>query len=379
MHYDIILLGAGCSSMQLLHAMLRTSNGKKLSILILEKEQDFPEKSWCFWSKNHTEYDSLVSKKWNQIEFFTDGYALHKAINPYQYKYIHSQTFFDFHLDLIHKSGNVDFFREEVLSVDRNDQIFSVKTTKTTFTATQVFSSMYTQGQLRKNELLLWQHFYGFFIKTEKPVFNKDVFRMMDFRIPQSSTGSHFIYILPFSETEALVEFTAFSSVESYKDSQYKDYLATYIQTHFLTNYQISRIERGKIPMTNAQANTDNLVGIIPIGGRAGAIKPSTGYAFNRIRKNTEKLLEANFGLESNNSFNQTRFQFYDTLLLQIIKTEPERIQDVMEQLFRNNELTTILKFLDEETTMMEDLKIFTRLPIPLFLNQVKHYMYGRI
>ena len=42
---------------------------------------------------------------------------------------------------------------------------------------------------------------------------------MMDFRTPQSATGSHFIYILPFSETEALVEFTAFSSVESYADT----------------------------------------------------------------------------------------------------------------------------------------------------------------
>ena len=379
MHYDIILLGAGCSSMQLLHAILRRSDGKKLRILILEKEQDFPEKSWCFWSKNATEYDSLVSKKWNQIEFFTDGYALHKAIDPYQYKYIHSQTFFDFHVDLIHKSDNVDFFREEVLGVDRNDQIFSVKTTKTTYTATKVYSSMYTQGQLQKNELLLWQHFYGFFIKTEKPVFNKDVFRMMDFRIPQSNTGSHFIYILPFSETEALVEFTAFSSIESYTDTEYKEYLATYIQTYFPTNYQITRIERGKIPMTNAQANTDSLDGIIPIGGRAGAIKPSTGYAFNRIRMNTKTLIEANFGIKSTNSFKQTRFQFYDTMLLQIIKTEPERIQDVMGKLFRNNELITILKFLDEETSILEDLKIFTKLPIPLFLNQVKQYMNSRI
>jgi len=379
MHYDIILLGAGCSSMQLLHAILRTSDGKKLRILILEKEQDFPEKSWCFWSKNATEYDSLVSKEWNHIEFFTEGYALHKAIDPYQYKYIHSQTFFDFHVDLIHKSDNVDFFREEVLGVDRNDQIFSVKTTKTTYTATKVYSSMYTQGQLQKNELLLWQHFYGFFIKTEKPVFNKDVFRMMDFRIPQSNTGSHFIYILPFSETEALVEFTAFSSIESYTDTEYKEYLATYIQTHFRTNYQITRIERGKIPMTNAQANTDSLDGIIPIGGRAGAIKPSTGYAFNRIRMNTKTLIEANFGIKSTNSFKQTRFQFYDTMLLQIIKTEPERIQDVMGKLFRNNELTTILKFLDEETSVLEDLKIFTKLPIPLFLNQVKQYMNSRI
>ena len=379
MHYDLIILGAGCSSMQLLHAMLRTSNGKKLRILILEKEQDFPEKSWCFWSKNAAEYDSLVSKKWNQIEFFTNSYALHKAINPYQYKYIHSQTFFDFHVDLIHKADNVDFFREEVLSVDRNDEIFSVKTTKTTYTAAKVYSSMYTQSELRKNELLLWQHFYGYFIKTEKPVFNKDVFRMMDFRTPQSATGSHFIYILPFSETEALVEFTAFSSVESYTDTAYNDFLSTYIQTHFPTKYQITRIERGKIPMSNAQPNTDNLDGIIPIGGRAGAIKPSTGYAFNRIRKNTQALFSDDFGSLKTPFFNQNRFQLYDTLLLQIIKTNPQKINLVMEQLFRKNNPTTILKFLDEETTILEDLSIFSRLPIPLFLNQLKNYVKNRI
>ena len=379
MHYDLIILGAGCSSMQLLHGLLQTPHGKTLRILLLEKEQNFPEKSWCFWSNNETTYDSLVSKNWNKIEFFTTNFSLNKTINPYQYMYIDSHTFFDYHLDLIHRSSNVDFVREEVVSIDKSDHIFNVKTTKSTYTASKVYSSMYNQSQLKDDALVLWQHFYGYFIKTEKPVFAADVFRMMDFRVPQSTTGSHFIYILPFSETEALVEFTAFSTLESYTDTQYKGYLADYIHTHVPANYQITKIERGKIPMTTALPNADTLPGMVSIGGRAGAIKPSTGYAFNRIRKNTEKLLATNIGLESTNSMNRTRFQFYDTLLLQIIKTEPERIQDVMEQLFRNNELTTILKFLDEETTMIEDLKIFTRLPISLFLNQVKQYISSRV
>jgi lycopene beta-cyclase len=365
--------------MQLLHGLLRTPHGKTLRILLLEKDQNFPEKSWCFWSHTETTYDHLVSKNWNKIEFHTHNFSLTKTINPYQYKYIDSQTFFDYHLDLIDTSSNVDFVREEVVRIDKSDEIFSIKTTKSTYTASKVYSSIYTPSQLQENTLVLWQHFYGYFIKTEKPVFTSDVFRMMDFRVPQSATGSHFIYILPFSETEALVEFTAFSTLESYTDTQYKNYLAEYIQAHLPTNYQITKIERGKIPMTTALPNADTLPGMVPIGGRAGAIKPSTGYAFNRIRKNTETLLEANFGLESTNSMNRTRFQFYDTLLLQIIKTEPERIKEVMEQLFRNNKLTTILKFLDEETSVLEDLKIFTRLPISLFLNQVKQYMKSRI
>ena len=50
-----------------------------------------------------------------------------------------------------------------------------------------------------------------------------------------------------------------------------------------------------------------------------------------------------------------------------------------MEQLFRKNNPTTILKFLDEETTILEDLSIFSRLPIPLFLNQLKNYVKNLI
>lgn len=131
--------------------------------------------------------------------------------------------------------------------------------------------------------------------------------------------------------------------------------------------------------MTNALPSATAMDGIIPIGGRAGAIKPSTGYAFNRIRKNTLALVSDGFESESNSFFKENRFNLYDTLLLQIIKTEPQKINLVMEQLFRNNKLSTILKFLDEETTLLEDLSIFSRLPIPLFLNQLKNYCKYRI
>ena len=55
------------------------------------------------------------------------------------------------------------------------------------------------------------QHFQGIEVKTKQPCFDKDMAILMDFRVDQSK-GMHFIYLLPYSATEALVESTLFST-----------------------------------------------------------------------------------------------------------------------------------------------------------------------
>ena len=55
------------------------------------------------------------------------------------------------------------------------------------------------------------QHFQGIEVKTKQPCFDKDMAILMDFRVDQSK-GMHFIYLLPYSTTEALVESTLFST-----------------------------------------------------------------------------------------------------------------------------------------------------------------------
>ena len=53
----------------------------------------------------------------------------------------------------------------------------------------------------------LTQEFVGQTIEVKKPLFNSGIVTLMDFRCDQSQ-GVHFIYILPFSSTNALVEST---------------------------------------------------------------------------------------------------------------------------------------------------------------------------
>ena len=62
------------------------------------------------------------------------------------------------------------------------------------------------------------------------------------------------------------------------------------------------------------------------------------------------------------------RFAFYDALLIIILHLWPSYGKKIFSRLFAKVETKLILKFLDEKTTIFEDTKIFSRLPIGIFL-----------
>ena len=66
----------------------------------------------------------------------------------------------------------------------------------------------------------------------------------------------------------------------------------------------------------------------------------------------------------------------YDTLLLQIIASEGNRGKEIFEALFKSQPTPKILKFLDEETNIWDEISIFSKLPILLFLKSLIKYIF---
>jgi len=111
---------------------------------------------------------------------------------------------------------------------------------------------------------------------------------LMDFRCDQSR-GIHFIYVLPFSPYQALVESTMFSpKIEdtAFYETAIDDYLAAHCG---VTEKIILRREQGAIPMGIIIDDQDHS---LAIGGRGGAIRPSSGYAFGFIQKQIDGLIK---------------------------------------------------------------------------------------
>ncbi|MEC7278744.1 MAG: lycopene cyclase family protein, partial [Candidatus Thermoplasmatota archaeon] len=63
----------------------------------------------------------------------------------------------------------------------------------------------------RSSSNAMLQHFHGLEVEIDRPAFDDSTAILMDFRVDQSH-GMHFIYLLPFSKTRALVESTIFST-----------------------------------------------------------------------------------------------------------------------------------------------------------------------
>jgi lycopene beta-cyclase len=63
-----------------------------------------------------------------------------------------------------------------------------------------------------------------------------------------------------------------------------------------------------------------------------------------------------------------TRFWYYDLLLLDILAEKNDRGHEIFSSLFRNANHATILKFLDEETSLSEDLHVIWKCPKKLFI-----------
>jgi Brp/Blh family beta-carotene 15,15'-monooxygenase len=195
----------------------------------------------------------------------------------------------------------------------------------------------------------------------------------MDFSIPQQNS-TQFVYVLPYSDGSALVEVTRFGS-EKIHPKESEILLNDYINGKYGA-YKILDEEHGCIPMTTSPIKEEFCQGVIQLGARNYKIKPSTGYAFKRMyyhaEEITQMLIQGKSPIELNRRHAETlrgRFAFYDGLLLDILNRNPEFGKPIFETLFKKNGIQQIFTFLDEKSNLLEEITIFSRLPLGPFLS----------
>jgi lycopene beta-cyclase len=125
------------------------------------------------------------------------------------------------------------------------------------------------------------QHFIGWEVQAASGSFDSTTAILMDFRCDQSR-GIHFIYMLPFSSSSALVESTMFAEhrePDIFFESAIRDYLFV---EHGVEKFEITNTESGAIPLGRLPSKVSAFTGI---GSNGGAVRPSSGYAFSFIQK----------------------------------------------------------------------------------------------
>lgn len=369
--YDYIIAGAGCAGLSFLVRLLQTERFSDKKILLIDRQpKTTNDRTWCFWEKETGYFDPVVYKRWQQLRFVHPNYTAQYEVFPYTYKMIRAIDFYQYCFSIVYKYPNVDIRYEPLIGIENNLSGATVQTDKATYEATQVFNSIQLADPvLSRNQYFLLQHFKGWFIETSSPVFDPHCATLMDFRVDQT-LGTAFVYVMPFTATTALIEYTLFSpgllQQEQY-DAGLKEYLQTVLK---ITDYKICEEETGAIPMTNYRFPRDHGA-ITWIGTAGGQTKASSGYTFQFIQKQADQLVKALLQQQTpfyKQPIGYQRFRWYDATLLNILAHHKLPGDAIFKDLFRNNKITDILQFLDNETSVLQEMKIVWGLPKKVFL-----------
>ena len=368
-HYHYIFTGSGLSALMTVKEMILSGKFQDKTILLLdENPKKTNDRTWCFWD-SHSIFPELESTKWNSAWYKNDAFERKLDLNPYQYKMIKGLDFYNHIFDLISKQENIHFINQKVLDFEELGNHCIIKTATENYTCNKIFNSIFNPNlvQSQTKYPLLHQHFVGWFIKSKEEVFEKETATFMDFSIEQRG-NTRFMYVLPTSSTEALLEYTLFSK-ELLPKSEYEDEIVKYIQKLGITEYEIVEKEQGNIPMTCYPFWENNTKNILHIGSAGGWTKASTGYTFKNTTKKAKNLVSF---LEGNSDFRKfqkrDKFWFYDLLLLDILDQKNNLGSIIFSSMFQKGKTSVIFKFLDEETTLLEDLQVIWKCPKMLFV-----------
>ena len=376
-HYHYIFTGNGLSALLTLFEMVKSGQFSDKKILLIDSyAKNKNDRTWCFWDTENL-FEEISAEKWQRAWFKNENFTNQLDLFPYTYKMIRSADFYKLMFDTILQHKNIEIFQDEVLDFSELDHHCVVQTKTKSFTCNQIFNSIYNPEFVKSQAKfpLVQQHFIGWFIKSKEAVFTEDCPTFMDFSVAQKG-NTRFMYVLPTASTEALLEYTLFSKDLLSKEA-YEAEIEIYIKKLGITEYEILEKEQGNIPMTCFPFWKNNSKNIINIGSAGGWSKASTGYTFKNSVKKSRELVRF---LQTTNDFTKfhkiNKFWFYDLLLIDILYQTNQYGSAIFSSMFKTGKAPLIFKFLDEETSLWEDLKVIWMCPKSLFIKALLNRIF---
>ena len=372
--FDFIIIGGGLSGLQLAKALLDEGFLKDSSLAIVESRLDQiqNDKTWSFWEKGYGKWDKIVSHQWEKACFVDQNErVINFDLAPYLYKTIQSKDFYQQLIDELQACKNFQWISDQVDDLTLGSEIQLKTASGSTYFAKRVFDSRPPKSLKTSKYPMVWQHFKGYVVKSEEPLFDEKQIKMMDFSL-QDGESCSFTYVLPYSKTKALVEFTYFSN-DLVEEKVYDDYIKKYLSQIGCENHEVIETEMGKIPMSSYPFHIQNTSNYLKIGTAGGWVKASSGYSFKNTERTIEKVIHL---LKENRSFKDlkisSKYQWYDELFLSVLAHENHKGAKLFSQMYGQNSIQEILAFLDEQSTLFQELKIISSFEKAPFLRALK-------
>lgn len=370
-HYEYVILGAGCAGLSLCYYLLE--QGVTEPILLLDQKSEFTDdRTWCFWDVEPTPFSHLAKKRWNSWSVRSDGRTVSQVGERHPYLCLTAADFYEHALEWISSRGNVTLrLDENIEGYKEHAGEVSVRTSQNVYSAQHVFdgrglppgSPVFEEA--RRQAVWVPQKFLGLRLRSREPVFDPGRCTLMDFFVSQER-GLRFVYVLPFTEHEALVENVYLSDAEVSME-EHRDELEGYLADVYglsSEDYVVDGEERGYIPMTDYSFTRKLGERTYSIGMLGGESRPSTGYTFLRIQRYCRALAEnVTAGREAPEKVDSARYALLDKVFLRFMKEHPDKCPEVYLRMFVGLPPDTLVRFLTEKSTPFDELRLILAMP----------------
>jgi lycopene beta-cyclase len=367
---DIVILGAGCAGLSLAASL----GAEKVpgSVLLLEPRSSYTrDRTWCFWNTEEHLFTSAISHRWESWRVSRGPQAVVQQSRRYQYCHIAGDDFYAEGLRAVERDP-----RQELccgVSVDsvepRAGGLVRVETSSGGIVARRVFDSRPAAPSVAP---LLVQRFVGWHVRAARACFEERTVELMRF-LPSDQPGRvRFLYLLPFSPTEALVEMTYLDAPElpePFAENELKEWLEDNVG-----EWEVLYKEQGALPMAPAGkpaayspmkaslALDHSLEHVHSIGARGGRLKPSSGYGFVRIQRHSRVIARALAqGRPVPLTAEPQRYSLMDAVFLRALQTADAA--ELFLAMFANADPDALVRFLGEASPVSETLRVAWSLP----------------
>ncbi len=114
------------------------------------------------------------------------------------------------------------------------------------------------------------------------------------------------------------------------------------------------------------------------IGTKGGRVKPTTGYAFVRIQQDTAAIVRSllDHGHPFDVPEDSQRYRLLDAIMLEMMDHYGEQLKPIFATMFERNPIDRIFRFLDEESTPLENLQLIATLPPAPFIQAAFQWQF---
>lgn len=362
-----LILGGGLAGLALA-GELRAAGARGRIEVLERRTEPVDDRTWCTWADGSTPLHACATATWSDWEVRDGpGRAARGRAPSMPYVRLPALAVLERLQHRAEQGGAVIRRGVRVLQTDdRGGGPVTVHTDQGSLRADHVYDAMALAGPLgrarERGAVELHQRFLGWDVEVEHPVFDPSTVTLMDFAVEQHG-AVRFLYVLPMSPTRALVEDTSIGG-QPLSHAVRSATLEQYLDRRGAGAVRIVREERGALLMTDGRFATGSWPRIIPVGTAAGAVRPSSGYAFTRTLRHATALARGVVdGAPRAPRPGRPALDRMDAVMLRVLQREPQLAPEIFHTLVGRVPGAAFARFMTDVPSPLDVARIVGALP----------------